>query len=73
VLRLNKITVPQKKLDVVEAMPSSMKLNKKIFSDILSLKQGKDVIKDARGVFHEYIEEIERVINAVDKKSKKRR
>jgi predicted nucleotidyltransferase len=73
VLRLYKIRVPQKKLDVVGAMPLSMKLNKRIFSDILSLKQGKDAVKDARAVFYEYIEELERVIDAVDKKPKKRR
>jgi predicted nucleotidyltransferase len=68
VLRLYKIKAPAKKMDVIEAMPAAMKLDKMIFSDILLLKQGKDIIKDAPRTFHEYIEGIERVAEIVDKK-----
>ncbi len=68
VLRLYGIKVPAKKMDIIAAMPHSMKLKKRIFSGILLLKSGKDVIKDAGPVFYEYIEEIERVIEIVDKK-----
>jgi predicted nucleotidyltransferase len=67
VLRLYKIKAPAKKMDVIAAMPPAMKLDKRVFSDILLLKQGKDVIKDAPRTFHEYIEGVERVAEKVDK------
>jgi hypothetical protein len=67
VLRLYKIKAPAKKMDIIAAMPAAMKLDKKVFSDILLLKQGKDVIRDAPKVFYEYVEGIERVVEKVDK------
>jgi predicted nucleotidyltransferase len=67
-LRLYNIKPPQKKMDIIAAMPEEMKINKALFSEILSLKEGKDRIKNARETFYLYIREIERVIDIADKK-----
>lgn len=67
VLRLYRLKVPAKKADVPAAMPKKLKVDAELFGKILMLKQGKDDIKDAPGVFHEYIECIERISEAVDK------
>lgn len=67
VLRLYRIKVPAKKNDVINAMPLKLDIDKKVFSDVLLLKQGKDIISSAAGVFHKYIECVERVSEKVDK------
>jgi predicted nucleotidyltransferase len=70
VLRLYRKKTPVKKRDIIGAMPADLKLNKQLFSDILSLKDGNDMIPDSGTViaFKAYIRQLESVIDAVDKK-----
>jgi len=70
VLRVYKIKPPLKKYEIINAMPQSMKLNKTVFFDILKLKEEVQIFndKEIHSIFSEYIENIEKVINRIDKK-----
>ena len=48
VIRLYGEKPPAKKPDIIAAMPADLKLNKQLFSDILSLKDGNDIIPGQR-------------------------
>ncbi|MCX8094139.1 MAG: hypothetical protein N3E50_08245 [Candidatus Goldbacteria bacterium] len=70
VLRIYKIKPPVKKIDIINAMPQSMKLNKTVFFDILKLKEDIQIFKDNEisSIFSEYLENIEKVIKYIDRK-----
>jgi|YelNatPaOPRAMG01_1025707.scaffolds.fasta_scaffold12922_2 predicted nucleotidyltransferase len=70
VLRIYGKKPSAKKSEIINAMPESMKLNKTVFFDILKLKEDVQIFKNSEinFIFSEYIENIEKVINKIDKK-----
>ncbi len=58
-----------KRIDVIEAISSKLKLNKELFFDILKLKGDLNAIPDnlVNKIYFEYLKEIKVVINKVDK------
>ena len=61
ILRLNDIKAPAKKKDAVEAAPAELKLNKQLFFDILSMKEGSKEIADGSvdAIFSDYMKELD--------------
>ena len=69
-IRLYGKTAPSKKADIIAAAPSELKLDKAVFTQVLSLKEEKAAMKsgEIEVLFGKYMAEIERVADIIDKK-----
>ncbi len=70
IIRLYGKAAPSKKSDIIDAAPAELKLNGELFKRILSVKEQKSEIEagEIEAVFSQYMTEIERVADIIDKK-----
>jgi predicted nucleotidyltransferase len=70
IIRLYKKKAPSKKNEIIEAAPAQLKLNKKLFFDIIAMKGGfKDIEnRDIEFVFASYLNELDKLADLIDRK-----